>query len=171
MVRQDKGGAEERTKESSQPARRHIGKSARWPGRGRVVGDCNFPYESEKEIAGEEVTKSARRGEQNGPSRTRVTMKRVLSCRKTRFAPYAKPEKALSLKADDIDRAQFLVAARPCRQLPPVWGAASTGPLARARDSLTPILWYTRSLSKIKRNTRQEWPTATLKPLCVTSRQ
>jgi hypothetical protein len=44
-----------------------------------------------------------------GAGRSRVTSRQVLPCRKTHLAPYAKPEKALSLKVDDIDRTQLLV--------------------------------------------------------------
>jgi len=40
---------------------------------------------------------------------TRVTFGQVLPCRKAHLAPYIKPEKALLLKVDDIDRTQLLV--------------------------------------------------------------
>ena len=52
--------------------------------------------------------------------RTRVTFRLVLLCRKTRLATYMKPEKALSLKVDDIGRARLLTQPRPGRQLPVV---------------------------------------------------
>ena len=63
MVRQDKGAAEGRTKESSQLARRYIGKCARRPGRKRVVGDCSSVITSWKEkslVKGDEICRTMR---------------------------------------------------------------------------------------------------------------